>query len=203
MGWTGRTLIGGVAAMLAAALLVVLLVRPSGSHRHRAAPARTAAPSPQRHVVVKAPPRRPPARPRKVRPKPAPPVRRVRLPLASARVKPWRRDGTSFVASGRHDWLAVYARPHVQRPSLILRNPDRIGSPRALLVHSKRRHWVRVFLPRRPNGITGWIQRKAVRVLRNPYRIEIRLRAHRLRLWKGKRIVVRAKTVVGKPSTPT
>ena len=78
-----------------------------------------------------------------------------------------------------------------------------IGGDAALLVHTERKHWVRVFLPRRPNGVTGWIPRKAVRLLKNPYRIQVRLRAHRLVLWKGDRVVLRTRTVVGKPSTPT
>src|SRR5207248_11615714 len=64
-------------------------------------------------------------------------------------------------------------------------------------------NWVRVYLPTRPNGLTGWIRRRAVRLLHNPYRIVVRLRRHRLELWKGTRRVLHARTVVGTPSTPT
>ncbi len=84
-----------------------------------------------------------------------------------------------------------------------LHNPDRIGTPRVLLVHSTNRDWVRVYLPLRPNGSTGWVHDRAVRLLRNPYRIVIRLSAHRLYLWRGDRVVLQATTVVGKPDTPT
>jgi lipoprotein-anchoring transpeptidase ErfK/SrfK len=84
-----------------------------------------------------------------------------------------------------------------------LHNPDRIGSPRMLLVHTRRKRWVRVYLPNRPDGRTGWVRRRSLRLLTNPYRIVVRLHAHRLLLWKGDRIALRAQTVVGKPSTPT
>ena len=60
------------------------------------------------------------------------------------------------------------------------------GTPRVLLVHSTRRHWVHVYLPLRPNGSTGWVSANALKLLRNPFRIVVRLRAHRLDVWRGK-----------------
>jgi lipoprotein-anchoring transpeptidase ErfK/SrfK len=211
MGRYSRRLIGGYAALLGAAavvILVMVLTRPSGGGPanavHRAAPANPkAAPTTLAHSSAKAKPAaRPKAKRAAAAPRAAKPVHVGPLPLAG-HVKPWRGDGTSYVASVRSRWLAVYSAPRPQRPSLFLRNHDQIGSPRALLVHTERKHWVRVFLPRRPNGVTGWIPRKAVRLLKNPYRIQVRLRAHRLVLWKGDRVVLRTRTVVGKPSTPT
>jgi lipoprotein-anchoring transpeptidase ErfK/SrfK len=205
MGGYSRRLIGGLVALVGAAaviLAVVLLTRPSGSHQQarRAAPAR---PKPAPTRVHRTSPRKPvPRKQRSGARKPAKPVRVAPLPLAG-HVKPWRGDGTSYVAAARKQWLAVYSAPRPQRPSLFLRNRDQIGSPRALLVHTERKHWVRVFLPRRPNGVTGWVPRKVVRLLKNPYRIQVRLHAHRLLVWKGKRLFLRAKTVVGKASTPT
>lgn len=207
MGRYDRRVIGGTVALLGAAVavvLAVLLTRSSHPTRHVV---RRAVPAPVKHAPAR-PTQRPAARttraPKPTRPKRAPrPVHVAPLPLASARTKPWRVDGTSYVASARHSWLAVYSAPRAQPPSLFLRNRDTIGSPRALLVHTKRKDWVRVFLPRRPNDVTGWIPRRSVRLLRNPYHVVVRLRAHRLELWKSTRLVLRAKTVVGKPSTPT
>src|SRR5262249_58407941 len=83
------------------------------------------------------------------------------------------------------------------RPVLLLRNPDRNGTPRVVLVRAERRKWVRVYLPTRPNGRTGWVRARAVRLLRNPYRLVVRLRGHRLVLWKGQRVVRRARAGVG------
>lgn len=116
---------------------------------------------------------------------------------------PWRPDGTSLVAGTRGRHLVVYRAPGAKQPMLVLRNPDPIGTPRVLLVHSQQQEWVRVYLPIRPNGATGWVQSSAVRVLRNPYRIVVRLGAHRLYLYRGTNVVLSAATVVGRPSLPT
>jgi lipoprotein-anchoring transpeptidase ErfK/SrfK len=116
---------------------------------------------------------------------------------------PWRPDGTSLVAGARSRHLVVYGKPAAKRPMLVLRNPDPIGTPRVVLVHSQQQQWVRVYLPVRPNGITGWVQARAVRVLRNPYRIVVSLGAHRLYLYRGTKVVLTAATVIGRPSLPT
>jgi lipoprotein-anchoring transpeptidase ErfK/SrfK len=116
---------------------------------------------------------------------------------------PWRPDGTSLVAGARSRNLVVYGKPRAKRPILVLRNPDPIGTPRVMLVHSQQQDWVRVYLPVRPNGATGWVQASAVRVLRNPYRIVVSLSAHRLYLYRGTNVALSAATVIGRPSLPT
>jgi lipoprotein-anchoring transpeptidase ErfK/SrfK len=116
---------------------------------------------------------------------------------------PWRENGISYVAQARNRHLAVYASPHAAHPSLLLRNPDGNGTSRVVLVRGERGDWVRVYLPTRPNGRTGWVRARAVRLLRNPYRLVVRLRAHRIVLWKGQRVVLQGGTVVGASATPT
>jgi lipoprotein-anchoring transpeptidase ErfK/SrfK len=118
-------------------------------------------------------------------------------------MRPWRRDGISEVAHARHRRLAVYGRPGAKRPTVLLRNPDRLGVPRVLLVASERKKWVRLLMPIRPDGRTGWVRRRAVRLLHNPYRIVVRLRAHRLELWRRHRRVLRTRIVSGASATPT
>ena len=82
------------------------------------------------------------------------------------------------------------------------------GGPVALLVLGSRRDadddlWLRVRLPERPNGRSGWIDADFTRLRQTPWRLVIdrdRRRAtayragHRVRSWR---------IVVGKPSTPT
>jgi lipoprotein-anchoring transpeptidase ErfK/SrfK len=58
-------------------------------------------------------------------------------------------------------------------------------------------------MPTRPDGRTGWVRSRAVRVLRNPYRIVIHLRRHRLVLFHGGRRVFKTRIVGGAPATPT
>jgi lipoprotein-anchoring transpeptidase ErfK/SrfK len=123
--------------------------------------------------------------------------------IRRVRKLPWRRDGTSLVVHVRTRVVRVYARPHAKRPVRILRKVDRRGTRRAFLVRSSRRGWLQVYLPSRPNGSSGWIRRRAVRIYTNRYRVIVRLRAHRLELWRRRHRVARYTVVVGKRGTPT
>jgi lipoprotein-anchoring transpeptidase ErfK/SrfK len=144
-------------------------------------------------------PSKPAAAPKLVRPRPA---RAVPLPRVD-RKRPWRENGISKVARAVKRQLAVYGRPGAGRPTALLQNPDGLGVPRVLLVHSQRRKWIRLYMPTRPDGRTGWVRRRAVRVLRDPYRIVIQLRRHRLDLWRHGRRVLRTRIVAGARPTPT
>jgi len=115
----------------------------------------------------------------------------------------WRPNEESVVAATRGRWLAVYKLPNANAPVVRLHNPQPSGAQRVLLVHATRSEWVHVYLPVRPNGSTGWVRAEAVKLLRNPYRVIIRLRVHRIFVWKGQHLFLSARTVVGKPSTPT
>jgi L,D-transpeptidase catalytic domain len=81
-------------------------------------------------------------------------------------------------------------------------------APVALLVLGARRlrddtTWLRVLLPRRPNGASVWIDSDLVRLTPTPWRIEISLERRTVSLLHGGRIADRWRAVVGKPSTPT
>jgi lipoprotein-anchoring transpeptidase ErfK/SrfK len=195
------------AAVIAAAIAAAALIgRGDGSGpRPRAAPATVSRQSPKvkerRVEPPKAKPHRskPVARPKRAHPRAARPVALPRL----GRSLPWHRTGVSKVARALNRHLAIYARPGAKRPAALLRNPDRLGIPRVLLIHSQRRKWIRLYMPTRPDGRTGWVRRRAVRVLRDPYRIVIQLRRHQLTLWRHGRRVYRTRIVAGAGPTPT
>lgn len=63
--------------------------------------------------------------------------------------------------------------------------------------------WVRVMLPERPNGKTGWVRKQDVVTSSTPYRIVIRLAETKLILYKDGFPVFVAPVGVGKDSTPT
>jgi hypothetical protein len=78
----------------------------------------------------------------------------------------------------------------------------------ALPVISERRdgqgaRWLRVRLPGRPNGRTGWIRATSARLVSSPWRVVvIRTRREALLLRDG-RLVEQLSVVVGAPATPT
>jgi lipoprotein-anchoring transpeptidase ErfK/SrfK len=204
---SSRTLISGVVALFVVAAAISYAVTTSGPFGpHRIAQSKPSAQPRTPAVQTAARARHAPVRvtgaTANVKAGSLPRPRR-RTSRAAVHPLPWKRDGTSLVARTRDRWLAVYTTPRVKRATMLLRNPDSIGTPRILLVQSQRRAWIRVYLPTRPNGGTGWIQRRSVRLLRNPYRIVIHVRRHRLDLWERRRLVLRARTVVGRPGTPT
>jgi lipoprotein-anchoring transpeptidase ErfK/SrfK len=63
--------------------------------------------------------------------------------------------------------------------------------------------WVRVLLPERPNGVSGWINSNLVELALTPWRIDVSLRARTVSLLRHGRAVDTWRAVVGKPSTPT
>lgn len=81
------------------------------------------------------------------------------------------------------------------------------GGPVVLAIVAVRvngpQRWLRVRLPIRPNGATGWIREGSVEVRRLRYRILLSLRARRLTLLRDGRRVGATRVVVGAPSTPT
>lgn len=63
--------------------------------------------------------------------------------------------------------------------------------------------WLRVRLPGRPNGHSGWISSNRTRIGSTRWRLRIELSARRVTVFEGNRAVRRFRAVVGKPSTPT
>jgi hypothetical protein len=124
-------------------------------------------------------------------------------PARLRRTLPWRTDGISRVVFVRTKQVAVYRSPHAKRALLLLKKRDKHGTQRAFLVRGTRRHWVHVYLPSRPNGSLGWVRSRAVKMYDNRYRIVIRLRAHKLQLWRKRHLLATYPVATGTVSTPT
>jgi lipoprotein-anchoring transpeptidase ErfK/SrfK len=99
--------------------------------------------------------------------------------------------------------VAIYKQPGAKRALFVLRKRDPRGTQRAFLVRSTTKKWVRVYLPTRPNGSEGWVRARSVRMYTNGYRVVVRLRAHKLFLWRGTKRVATYPIAVGTQSTPT
>jgi lipoprotein-anchoring transpeptidase ErfK/SrfK len=82
------------------------------------------------------------------------------------------------------------------------------GAPQQLLVLGSRtgadgRPWLRVRLPGRPNGSSGWIRRDRVVVHHLPWWIDVSLSRRLVQVFRDGSLVRRFAAVVGAPSTPT
>ncbi len=63
--------------------------------------------------------------------------------------------------------------------------------------------WLRVRLPGRPNGHTGWISTQRTKSTSTEWSISVRLSARRVSVYRNGRLRRQFRAVVGKPSTPT
>jgi lipoprotein-anchoring transpeptidase ErfK/SrfK len=63
--------------------------------------------------------------------------------------------------------------------------------------------WLKVMLPGRPDGSTGWIAKAGTRELMTGWRILVDLDARRVTVYRDGRKARAFQAVVGKPSTPT
>jgi lipoprotein-anchoring transpeptidase ErfK/SrfK len=63
--------------------------------------------------------------------------------------------------------------------------------------------WLRVRLPGRPNGHTGWISANRTRAVSTPWRIRVALDSRRVYVFDAGHLVRSFAAIVGKPSTPT
>ena len=82
------------------------------------------------------------------------------------------------------------------------------GAPQQLLVLGMRtgadgQPWLRVRLPGRPNGSSGWIRRDRVVVRHIPWWIDVSLSRRQVQVFRSGSLVRRFGAVVGAPSTPT
>ena len=81
------------------------------------------------------------------------------------------------------------------------------SEPQVLLVMGSAyihgREWVRLLLPIRPDGTTGWIPRANVVLLHTRYWVIVGRRSRTVTIDRGGRRLHRFRAVIGKPATPT
>ena len=62
---------------------------------------------------------------------------------------------------------------------------------------------IEVYLPVRPNGSSGWVNASDVTLMVVPYRIEVAITEHRLRVYNGDAVIVDEPVGVGTSDRPT
>lgn len=136
------------------------------------------------------------------------------LGIGSVLVAPPRAAAAGVPASQP---LVVLLHDHVvrARPSSRARRIEAVAARRPLtrvrtvlpvLGHAgrgRRSAWVRVRLPGRPNGHSGWITTLRTRLTATGWHVSVALSARRVTVYRNGRAKRRFRAVVGKPSTPT
>lgn len=110
--------------------------------------------------------------------------------------------GLSVVAAAVVARVGIYASPETPTSKQSIANPNENGAPLVFLVQENRGDWLRVLLPVRPNGSTGWVRARDVRLGRHGYRIVVELAAHRITVMEGANVFLTEAIGVGTSSTP-
>jgi lipoprotein-anchoring transpeptidase ErfK/SrfK len=116
-------------------------------------------------------------------------------------------DAPAYVALAAKD-LNVRSRPFNGRVVALFPANLPWGGPTPFLVEGARRTeagdvWLKVLLPRRPNGSTGWVRRDEVNLKPVSEAVEVDLSARRASLLRNGRPVRTFRVAVGTSSTPT
>jgi lipoprotein-anchoring transpeptidase ErfK/SrfK len=113
----------------------------------------------------------------------------------------------STVATATVPLVNVYDSPDQPQPVRGLEHPVKPqGTALVFLVAEQppdRPEWLKVHLPVRPNGSTGWIRTSDVSLASHTFRIVVELGAHRLTVWKGNDPFAQEPIAVGKEEAPT
>jgi lipoprotein-anchoring transpeptidase ErfK/SrfK len=119
-------------------------------------------------------------------------------PVASA--TPLPSVGTVATAAGPH--IDVRTSPTGAVVSTF-DNPQPSGAPLTFLVVSAQENWLKVQLPQRPNGSTGWISAASVSQRRLEYRLTVSTEKNTLSLYHDTTLVTTYAAATGTGGTPT
>lgn len=126
----------------------------------------------------------------------------TRPPVATAPTT--TRAPVYVVATAKVPSVGVWDAPGQGEPARTLPNPQPpYNTPLVFLVQEQQRDWIHVYLPVRPNGSTGWVQRNDVDLATHDFRIVVEMSAHRITVWQGSTIFDQEPVGVGTHDTPT
>lgn len=111
--------------------------------------------------------------------------------------------GDSLAADAIKASVPIYGGPDGGKALRSLRNPTPEGVKLVFGALEQNGDWLKVILPVRPNGSTGWVRTSDVKVRTVPSHIVVDLSDFRLWLFKGQELVMEAPVGVGKGASPT
>lgn len=137
--------------------------------------------------------------------KPSPPSKSIPAPTTTTLA-----PGVSMIAQVTAPLAGVFDDPSSPQPKMtfgptwnIDDDPSKPTVPEVFLVQEQRPGWIRVLLPVRPNGSTGWLHQGDVQVSVNPYHIQVDVAAHQITVFNATDVIYQGPVAVGAPATPT
>ncbi|MGI5208117.1 L,D-transpeptidase [Spirillospora sp. CA-108201] len=124
-------------------------------------------------------------------------------PAAAAEPQRSGRQGGAEIATVRGRQIAVHRRKGDGAAWKTLSSPNEMGATRVFLVDAKDGDWLRVLLPIRPNGSTGWVKASDVELSSTPHRVEIDPKAFTFTVYDGDTVLRTGKVATGEGGTPT
>ncbi|HEX4812125.1 MAG TPA: L,D-transpeptidase [Nonomuraea sp.] len=114
-----------------------------------------------------------------------------------------QRQGGAEIATVRGRQIAVYRQKGGRAAWKTLSSPNEMGATRVFLVDAKDGDWLKVLLPVRPNGSTGWVKASDVKLTSTTRRVEIDPKEFTFTVFDGDRVLRTGKVATGEGGTPT
>lgn len=116
-------------------------------------------------------------------------------------------DGLATIATVTAESVDVFDAPDAAEPARVLRAEEVVSVPGEIpmtfLVDEEQGEWLRVHLPVRPNGSTGWLRAADVALSATDLRVEVRLSQFRLVVHQGDEVIFEAPIGIGREDVPT
>ncbi len=110
----------------------------------------------------------------------------------------------TMVAAALGRYVRVFDSPTSKKPSLTFDNKKNFSGRHVFIVIAKQDGgWLKVMVPARPNGRTGWVNINEVGVFEHTYAMVISLSNKTLTLYKAGEVIQTEKVAIGKAATPT
>ena len=116
---------------------------------------------------------------------------------------PAKRAAVSRLTARTANPLAVYAQRGDDAPVTTLTPTTEFGTTRVVLVVRRRGAWLKVRLPERPNGATGWVRARDVELRSVTDAVVVDLTSRTLTWRRGGRRVLETTIAIGAPDTST
>jgi lipoprotein-anchoring transpeptidase ErfK/SrfK len=122
----------------------------------------------------------------------------------SCRSSSWVSDsGGKEIATATGTQVTIFHRKGDAKAWQTMPSPNDYGAPRVFLVDQNAGDWLKVLLPIRPNGSTGWIKSAEVSLARTARRLVIDPKAFTFTVLDGNQVLRTGKVATGEGGTPT